>query len=196
MESLKCPSCGAHLDVDETEKFLTCEYCDSKFPNQYYDPDAYYEKEDEEMTDEDIADICTDYVVELGFEMEAENFSSSVFGNPLDGGEKYSKALKNFKIQRDEEDVYFVYDSTVFGGGERGFAFCTTGIYYVDDKEIFGGTARFMTWHEFLDNDVTFEDGNLFFGENAEFIVGDSGDDIVDYLMEIHSKAGEDVYGE
>lgn len=54
-------------------------------------------------------------------------------GNPLNekNSKKYYKSVVNFAIDA-EEDVYFIYDSTVLGSCKQGFAICSSGIYDCD----------------------------------------------------------------
>ena len=68
------------------------------------------------------------------------------FGNPLSerNSKKYYNAIVNFVIDT-KEQVFFIYDTTVFGSCKRGFAICSSGIYGCDnDSEKF-----YISWNEF-----------------------------------------------
>lgn len=57
---------------------------------------------------------------------------------------KYSKAKCNFNIP-DEESIFLIYDATVFGGCQKGFAVCATGFYYC------GHQRGYWEWKQFKD---------------------------------------------
>jgi len=40
MEKLICSSCGATLTPNNTQPFLTCEYCETTVPNAHYEQGA------------------------------------------------------------------------------------------------------------------------------------------------------------
>ena len=47
MEKLICPACGAPITPDNTQPFLTCEYCDTSMENKYYVAPAVKEPAEE-----------------------------------------------------------------------------------------------------------------------------------------------------
>ena len=55
---------------------------------------------------------------------------------------KYSKAKCNFNIP-DDESIFLIYDATIFGGCQKGFAVCTTGFYYC------GHQRGYWDWKQF-----------------------------------------------
>lgn len=61
---------------------------------------------------------------------------------------KYQKAKLYFKIP-DNEDVFFIYDSTVLGSCKTGLAICTSGYYYSLNKN------GYIPWKEFVSVDIS-----------------------------------------
>lgn len=67
-------------------------------------------------------------------------------GNPLTSySEKYAKAKNCFEIP-DFEDIYLIYDATIWGGCSRGFAICASGIYYNEKDD---SDAQHIPWGAF-----------------------------------------------
>lgn len=71
-------------------------------------------------------------------------------GNPTvePSAKKYSIARRNFNIP-DEDDIFLIYDSTVFGSCEKGFAICTSGIYYCQN------VRGYLDWAQFSKQNIT-----------------------------------------
>lgn len=69
---------------------------------------------------------------------------SCEFGNPVVSSS--SQMNKNAKVQfniPDNEEVFLVYDTTVFGKGKKGFALCTSGFYFYVKE------SGYLSWKQF-----------------------------------------------
>lgn len=187
MKSLTCPGCGAGLEPSCDSKFITCPYCGATSPNEYFEGD------DAETELVYLEDVCIEYLCAVGDEMGADEIASSEFGTPIGGGRMLEKARENFDIP-DEEEVYFIYDSTIFGGCQKGFALCSGGMYFCCDSSPSGDTGMY-TWEEFIDEEISYEDGDLHIYA-ADFIIGSTADDLVDFLIELHDRVFEYWYAD
>lgn len=65
-------------------------------------------------------------------------------GNPVlsVSAKKYTKAKTYFRIP-DNEEIYLIYDATVFGSCQKGFAICSNGLYYSEDR------IGYIGWEDF-----------------------------------------------
>jgi len=211
MKSIHCINCGAGLTADLSKQFITCPHCDTRFENSCFEAPRDEEEggllagltamaaaaagDDpvDELTDEEdiyLDDTCIEYLVDLGSAARVDEMDYVTFGTPIRSGKKLARARENFAIP-EEDDVYFIYDSTIFGGCQRGFALCTTGIYYVDDN----GSADdhdYFSWEEFIDEQVVHEDEKLHIS-TASFITG-GNEEVADFLIDFHDQVHEYWY--
>ncbi len=165
MKSLTCPSCGANLEA-VNERFLQCPYCDTNIVNEYYDPNAPAVETEEEGEEIYLDDLALDMLVTMAEEAEVGEITDVVYANFIENHKKLQAARTHFQIPADD-DVYLIYDGTVFGSCKKGFALTTSGVHYNDEDNHLGS----YTWEEFMENDVSYASGELFMGE-ARFICG------------------------
>jgi hypothetical protein len=105
-------------------------------------------------------------------------------GNPIidSTSKKYLNARRNFGIP-DEEEIFFIYDATVFGSCQKGFAICNSGIYYS------GRVRGYWTWNEFKTLNIS----GGFFGlkmGSEEFSSGTDGKNLMVILEMIQEYLG------
>lgn len=67
-----------------------------------------------------------------------------VIGNPYvtSNYKKHDKAVANFDIPMDEH-IFLIYDSTISGSCQKGFAICSSGIYYRERHQ------GYISWQDF-----------------------------------------------
>ena len=98
--------------------------------------------------------------------------TSCEVGDPVltpKNSKRVAKARMYFRIP-ENEDVYFIYDSTVFGGCEHGFAVCSGGVYYCGDHD----SPEYLDWEDY--EDAAINGGTLSVSINgANFAAGFSG---------------------
>jgi len=65
-------------------------------------------------------------------------------GSPINPAysKRYEKAKVYFNIT-DNEEIFLIYDATVFGNCKQGFALCTNGFYYCEKK------SGYLDWNQF-----------------------------------------------
>ena len=145
--AINCPMCGGRYNGQVTGKFLTCEYCDSRFAlddeelaalgfggrdEDEYDDDIDYDA-DEEYAGMDLLDIVSAECEDLLCRVDRSNFNTS------------RKIENGLGIDSDEE-IYLIHDDTLFKSGKNGFAITSAGLYC---REMGDGSAHFMDWEDF-----------------------------------------------
>ena len=144
---VSCPMCGGRYSGSITSRFLTCEYCDSRFAlddeemealglgggqgEEEYD-DANYEA-DEEYAGMDLLDVVDAECEDLLCRVDRGNFDTS------------RKIERGLGIDADEQ-IYLIHDDTIFKSGKNGFAITSAGLYC---REMGDGSAHFMSWEDF-----------------------------------------------
>ncbi|MBQ7169557.1 MAG: zinc ribbon domain-containing protein [Synergistaceae bacterium] len=95
----------------------------------------------------------TDKIIRACHCVQFGSGTSCEVGDPVltpKNSKKLAKAKAHFRIP-DSDDVYFIYDSTVFGSCEHGFAVCSSGVYYSGDFE----GAEHLDWDDYEDAAIT-----------------------------------------
>lgn len=106
---------------------------------------------DEDDVDEDYkeSENDTDFIIQA---CRCVNMNPTYceIGEPIiaASSKKYADAKVNFRIP-DDEDVFLIYDATIFGGCRKGFAICTTGIYYYQSR------WGVVSWKEFKSTNIS-----------------------------------------
>ncbi len=128
--------------------------------------------------DEDNKTYETDFIIQI-CNRDKINSTYCEVGHPviLASSKKYSDAKVNFQIP-DKEDIFLIYDSTVFGGCRKGFAICTTGIYYCENKK------GYIDWEQFRSVDISLGFSGLKIA-NELFVVSGSGKQLLMILKSI-----------
>lgn len=90
---------------------------------------------------------------------------------------KYNKAKCNFNIP-DDESIFLIFDATVFGGCQKGFAICTTGFYYC------GHQRGYLDWKQFKDTPISSSFAEIKVGYE-EFNTGTDGKKLLMILRSI-----------
>lgn len=151
---VKCPACGAPYGGKLTSRFMTCEYCETRFAldadelaalgingsgsNARDDADEVVRatvrvQEDDGNNDPmpDFAQMaCEEFFDED--DVDRDNFKSS------------RKVVNGLGVGG--EDVYLIHDDTMFKSGKNGFAITGSGIYC---REMGGREAVFTGWADF-----------------------------------------------
>ena len=114
----------------------------------------------------------TDKIIRACHCVQFGSGTSCEVGDPVltpKNSKRLAKARMHFRIP-DSEDVYFIYDSTVFGSCEHGFAVCSGGVYYSGDFE----GAEYLDWDDY--EDATISGGTMSVSINgSNFAAGFSG---------------------
>lgn len=159
-----CPACGGIYNGRLTSRFITCEYCDTRYALGRKELEALGFV-DEDGDGYDDYDSCP----------PDDRRGSQVSSVPLpefarEACEKFLKGVDNSyfkstnKILRglgiEGEDVYLIHDDTIFGSGKNGFAITQRGLYCRDFGE---PTAHFVSWEDFANGErPELDDSNIF----------------------------------
>lgn len=153
--SINCSCCGAPMSFTATDPTITCEYCNNQFINPYYDETAPVPRVRKNISpDEVLAEVCSSNAIKAG---------DVSFGTPITGGKRLSRAREYFHIP-DEDNVYMIFDATIFGSCKKGFALCSSGFYYCTDD------LGFLSWDDFFEANILF-DTNTYVND-IEFVTG------------------------
>ena len=136
LKSLTCPACGAQIS-DISGRFVTCEYCDTRFVLGDLEAAAFSDEPAAEPVEEfdgspiDVyaSRICNEFVSGFG----GDSFQSS------------PKILRGLGIDPSDE-VFLIHDDTIFKSGKNGFAVTSRGLYC---REMDEKSARFFSWEDF-----------------------------------------------
>ncbi len=113
---------------------------------------------------------------------------------------KLENAIQNFPVPNNEE-IFALYDSTVFGSCKLGLAIGENGIYWKNDSYVKSNKNR-LSWDEFLDCSLYNGDKSNYieFSEGAIFNSVIDGDKMLSFLEElkdlVHSEYDEEEYDE
>jgi hypothetical protein len=156
--SVQCPACGGVYGGRVTSKFITCEYCGSRYAlsqselgafgfvdadgDGYDDNDSYRAPKTGRLSSYGSEPL---YAVA---EKECEKFLDDP---DVDRGHYSStrKILQGLDI-KNNDDVYLIHDDTLFKSGKNGFAITYSGLYC---REMAEGSAHFISWDQFKQGD-------------------------------------------
>jgi|GEM_PF-1364749 len=152
--SVNCPSCGGFYGGRVTSKFITCEYCGSRFAlskdelialgfedadGDGYDDGDTPDKHAREASVPAYAGSLCEYARDQCAEFLDKNKDDQSTFRSTD------KVLRGLNIQH-EDEVYLIHDDTLFGSGKNGFAVTDSGMYC---REFGDGSAHFVSWDDF-----------------------------------------------
>lgn len=145
-----CPACGGIYGGKFTSRFITCEYCGSRYaltPEELksigfkdedgdgYDDDDFDSREETVDTNNDPMGIYAKRAVE-DFLEETANKSSFVSTQKIERGLGLDTA----------SGIYLIHDDTLFKSGKNGFAITSEGFYC---REMGDRNAHFVSWSKF-----------------------------------------------
>ena len=161
--SVNCPVCNGFYGGAFTSRFITCEYCGSRFALskdeltalgfEDADGDGY---DDNDRPNKFKAAIPT-YAGPLY--QDARDQCSEFLDKAKSNQSKFrstSKILRGLDITSDD-DVYLIHDDTMLGSGKNGFAITESGIYC---RELGDASAHFVSWDDFKDAERPEIDGS------------------------------------
>lgn len=156
--SMKCPQCmGNVLPFGDGSKGR-CECCDGVFAlggskTQQDDVEDFEDEEDGE--DLDLEEFFDSFSEELDDDSSYEFFVGPSLASSK-GRSKVKGARKNFDVD-DDEEIYLVLDTTIFGNCKVGLACCDSGMYMKDED----GDLGYIAWEDFIDVELDLDGGTL-----------------------------------
>lgn len=134
------------------------------------------------------SDYNTDYIIKACKNVVIKSSYCEV-GNPIilkSSSKKYTNARANYKIPK-SEDIFLIYDSTVFGTCKKGFAICTTGLYY-NDKEV-----GYIEWKDFKNMTLSYGITGLKIGKTISFITDKDAKNLIKILKYIQEYVNKTI---
>lgn len=166
--SMKCPQCMGTVEPFGDGSRGKCEYCGSVFAlSGAQDASQRAEEADAdadlEVEDVDIEQFFDDFASTLDENEDYEFFIGTDFESGK-GPSKLDGARKYFGVE-DDEDIYLVLDTTMFGSCKVGFACAESGIYMKDED----GDQCFLSWEDLPESELEVE-GNRLTIQGSPFI--------------------------
>ena len=147
MEKMICSSCGATMTPNNTQPFLTCEYCDTTVANPHYEQGTATA-----APAVDLQALCVQKLMDMGKNENLADVADGCFGTPI---QEAGTARSAMEIP-DREKVYLVMDrSSIFWSVEEGLALADGGLYYKHDGE----TGK-RSWESFITDAISFAAGS------------------------------------
>ena len=148
--AVNCPACGGAYDGRITSRFITCEYCGTRFALSrdelealgFVDADGDgFDDNDGAFAEANDADVSSAPMPEFAQE------ACQAFLNGTDKSRFASsdKIVRGLGINAGDE-VFLIHDDTMFKSGKNGFAITRRGMYC---REFGEKTARFVSWEDF-----------------------------------------------
>lgn len=184
---INCPSCGGRYDGVITGRFITCEYCGTRYmlsgeelvalgfenadKNEVEDVAAPMEDDGNcDPMSEFARDACREFL--KGDGVDADSFESS------------RKTLAGLGIGI--EEVYLIHDDTMFKSGKNGFAITSEGMCCRDLGE---KNVSFVSWDEFGKGDQPqIHDSYIRQGETSICYFTDNSDVLNNQLIKLYRK--------
>lgn len=104
----------------------------------------------------------------------------SCSGTPMTSGKHAKSARKHFNIPAGD-NIYMVYDSTLFGSCKKGFALTNNGMYINDDQEVH------LTWDEFKKARIV-SDNSLYINDICFTTATETGNNLCAFLEELQAQ--------
>ena len=149
MFTAKCPACNGVYDGRITSRFVTCEYCGTRFALTKDELDAlgFVDADGDGFDDNDVPTAASADMDESSATMpEFAREACQAFLNGTDKSRFTSsdKILRGLDIKAGD-DVYLIHDDTMFKSGKNGFAITRDGMYC---REFGDRTAHFVSWED------------------------------------------------
>ncbi len=141
---VNCPACGGSYDGRLTSRFVTCEYCGTRFALSEDELNAlgFTDADDDGLDDEDLEPDTSsdpmDVFAREACEASLKGVDESLFASS-------TKIVRGLNI-RDGDDIYLIHDDTLFKSGKDGFAITSSGLYC---REMGERSAHFVSWSDF-----------------------------------------------
>lgn len=145
--SINCPSCGAAYHGNFASRYITCDYCGTRF---MLSPEEAEQMGFGSSTGEPFAEE-EDSFVDDGSDASMPAFAREEVEKFLRRGDvdeddfkETQKIVRGLNISND--DIYLIHDDTLFKSGKNGFAITNEGLYC---REMMESTVHFVSWSDF-----------------------------------------------
>lgn len=151
MVSSNCPACGGIYTGKITNRFVTCDYCGSRFALSedelrafgFTDADGDGYDDNDDFSDDDDRDYDSSQPMYAFAEDACREFLDNT--SHASSFEDTRKIRNGLGIESGN-DVYLIHDDTLFKSGKNGFAITYGGFYC---REFGEGSAKFTSWDDF-----------------------------------------------
>ena len=189
---IKCPACNGSYDGRLTSRFITCEYCGTRYALSAEELTALGFAEGDDILDSEDPDVA------LG---EDDGFEPmDVFARDACAALKKAvrddyfvstdKIMRGLSIESGHE-VYLIHDDTMFKSGKNGFAITSAGLYC---REMGDRKSHFVSWSDFASGEKPEQDDSYirqgatsvcYFSDNSDVLE----DNLVPLYLRLHRHA-------
>ena len=146
-----CPACGGSYSGPLTNRFITCEYCDTRFALSKDELEAigFMDTDNDGFDDGDVPKRVLEADDSMAPMNEFAHECCKAFLKHADRSHFVSsgKIIRGLGIPESNE-VYLIHDDTMFKSGKNGFAITHDGLYC---REIIERSSHFVSWKELAD---------------------------------------------
>jgi len=175
-----CPACGGRYDGRITSRFVTCEYCGSRFalsPEELEalgfvdaDGDGFDDNDDAPKTVKQFEEASSEPMTE--YARKACNDFLNDRSVDQDSFESTHKIRTGLGV--DGHDIYLIHDDTLFKSGKNGFAITSRGF---SCREMGDGKAHFISWDDLAEGaEPTLDDSYIRQGNTSLVYFTDDSD--------------------
>ncbi|MDO4538073.1 MAG: hypothetical protein Q4B54_07915 [Coriobacteriales bacterium] len=184
-----CPACGGVHDGRFTSRFITCEYCGTRFALSKQELDAlgFVDKDGDGYDDHDTP-------ASAAYEDDASSapmfeFAREACEEFLDSGVDLDSFKESRKIRAGlgiSDSIYLIHDDTMFKSGKNGFAITESGLYC---REMSSSTTQFTSWDAFAKAGAPKLDGSYIRqGRKAICYYTDNSSELECEIMDLYRK--------
>lgn len=181
---IACPACGGTYSGPLTGKFITCEYCGTRYSLSKDEIDALG-LADADGADEVPADDYVDDGMAPMDEYASERCKAFLKRADQSSFASSGKILRGLAIP-DGSEVYLIHDDTMFKTGKNGFAITNDGLYC---REFAEKTINFVNWKGLAEcEELTCEDCYIRVDGISVCYFTDDSDVLKDGLLKLYQK--------
>lgn len=149
MIAINCPACGGAYDGHITSRFITCEYCGTRFAlsKDELDDLGFVDADQDGFDDNEgeLGAIDDDGSFASMSEYAGEKCEAFLAAVDTSYFESSAKILRGLAV-KDGHEVFLIHDDTLFKSGKNGFAITSGGLYC---REMGERSGHFVSWDTF-----------------------------------------------
>ena len=182
--AISCPACGGTYSGPLTGKFITCEYCGTRYSLSKDEIDALG-LADAGDADEVPADDYVDDSMAPMDEYASERCKAFLKRADQSSFTSSGKILRGLAIP-DGSEVYLIHDDTMFKSGKNGFAITRDGLYC---REIIERSSHFISWKDLAEGyELELDDSYIRLDGMSVCYFTDDSDVLKDGLLKLYQK--------
>ena len=189
MFTAKCPACDGVYDGRITSRYVTCEYCGTRFALTKDELEAlgFVDADGDGFDDNDVPTAASADMDESSASMpEFAREACQAFLNGTDKSRFTSsdKILRGLGIKAGD-DVYLIHDDTMFKSGKNGFAITDEGFLC---REFGDRSSHLLTWESFAREKMPVIEDSYIRQDGVSICYFSDSDTVKKKLLELYVK--------